>query len=93
MNTCINCDKPTSGRYCSNLCEDMDSHPAPRDDMEVMTGGGNTDNRINRQRVLKHRHDDGQCTYCPPHRGENQNNHDGRFINGVFVKSKDKDRK
>lgn len=35
--TCLNCDAPTTGRYCSNLCEDMDSHPAPRDDMEVMT--------------------------------------------------------
>lgn len=35
MNTCRNCDKPmgSNGRdYCSNLCEDMDRHPAPRDD-------------------------------------------------------------
>lgn len=37
--TCANCDKPTSGsKYCSNLCEDMDAHPAPRDDMETLTG-------------------------------------------------------
>ena len=37
---CRNCDKPTSGAYCSNLCEDMDRHPAPRDDMERFTGRG-----------------------------------------------------
>lgn len=35
--TCLNCDKPTSGRYCSNLCEDMDRHPAPVDDQEKFT--------------------------------------------------------
>lgn len=35
--TCLNCDKPTSGRYCSNLCEDTDRHPAPVDDMERFT--------------------------------------------------------
>lgn len=35
--TCLNCDAPTTGRYCSTVCEDMDKHPAPRDDMEVMT--------------------------------------------------------
>lgn len=36
--TCANCDQPTSGsKYCSNLCEDMDAHPSPRDDMEAMT--------------------------------------------------------
>lgn len=37
--TCRNCDKPTSGSaYCSDLCEDMDRLPAPRDDMETLTG-------------------------------------------------------
>lgn len=39
-NTCRNCDKPCSGEYCSNLCEDMDKHPAPRDDQEKFTSGG-----------------------------------------------------
>lgn len=38
MNTCLNCDKPIDHPgYCSNLCEDMDAHPAPRDDMERFT--------------------------------------------------------
>lgn len=36
-NTCRNCDKPTSGEYCSNTCEDSDKHPAPRDDQEKFT--------------------------------------------------------
>lgn len=37
--TCRNCDKPiSSGSYCSNLCEDMDRHPAPVDDMDRFTG-------------------------------------------------------
>jgi len=40
MTECRNCDKPISGgRYCSNVCEDMDKHPAPRDDMERLTRG------------------------------------------------------
>lgn len=37
MSECKNCDRPCSGVYCSNLCEDMDRHPAPRDDMERFT--------------------------------------------------------
>ena len=40
-NTCRNCDKPgITGRYCSTVCEDMDRHPAPRDDMETLTSHG-----------------------------------------------------
>lgn len=36
--TCRNCDKPINHPgYCSTLCEDMDKHPAPRDDMERLT--------------------------------------------------------
>jgi hypothetical protein len=35
--TCRNCDAPTTGTYCSTVCEDMDAHPAPRDDMERFT--------------------------------------------------------
>ena len=36
--TCRNCDKLTTrSTYCSSLCEDMDKHPAPRDDQETMT--------------------------------------------------------
>lgn len=38
MPACANCDKPThGGKYCSAVCEDMDKHPAPRDDMEKFT--------------------------------------------------------
>jgi len=37
MNTCRNCDKPTSGTYCSTVCEDMDKHPVSQDDMEKFT--------------------------------------------------------
>ena len=39
MNTCRNCDKriQLGCVYCSNVCEDMDKHPAPRDDMERFT--------------------------------------------------------
>jgi hypothetical protein len=35
--SCRNCDAPTWREYCSSVCEDMDRHPAPRDDMETMT--------------------------------------------------------
>jgi hypothetical protein len=31
-NTCKNCDKPCSGKYCSSVCEDMDRLPAPTND-------------------------------------------------------------
>lgn len=62
-----------------------------------MVFGGNTDNVKNRQRVLKERLDDGQCTFCPPHQGENYGYHgrvDRRHVgDGVFVPSKSKDRK
>ncbi len=37
--TCRNCDGPTFGStYCSNLCEDADQHPEPRDDRSTWTG-------------------------------------------------------
>lgn len=38
-NTCRNCDKPTSGEYCSNTCEDSDRFPAAQDDQEKFTKG------------------------------------------------------
>lgn len=38
-NTCRNCDKPTSGEYCSNACEDSDRFPAAQDDQEKFTKG------------------------------------------------------
>lgn len=33
--TCRNCDAPTTREYCSQVCHDIDQHPAPRDDMET----------------------------------------------------------
>ena len=36
-----------------------------------MTSGGNADNREYRLRLNRERANEGQCTYCPPHRGEN----------------------
>ena len=57
--------------------------------------GGN-ESRIDRlTRVRKARLDNGDCTICPPHRGENDRGKDGKYIwpTGKFRPSKGKDRK
>ena len=45
MTECRNCDKPIpGGRYCSNLCEDMDRHPAPVENLYGFTTRGGSMN-------------------------------------------------
>ena len=59
-----------------------------------MTSGGTADNVERRQDVTRRRMAEFQCTFCPPHRGENEGVHGKRH--GVwrkrkFIKSKRKE--
>jgi hypothetical protein len=36
-----------------------------------MTNGGNQDNKVNKLRLQRILADDNRCTFCPPHRDEN----------------------
>ena len=59
-----------------------------------MTSGGNTDNVEHRHSVIKRRMEEFQCTYCPPHGGENEGIHGKRhgvWRNRKFIKSKRKE--
>lgn len=56
----------------------------------------NTDTILKRMQVVRAIADDGRCTHCKPHRGENYGaggKPDMRFVNGKIKKNKDKDRK
>lgn len=54
---------------------------------------GNADNRANKERVNKDRLDQGDCTHCPPRRGENPSRRHVRWIDGQPIKRKNKEQK
>lgn len=58
-----------------------------------MASGNGYDAWLQRKMVNKVFSDDFKCTFCPPHRGENERRRDGKWRNGKFVPSKDKFRK
>lgn len=58
-----------------------------------MISGGNGDNRRNRRRVQQQVLDDGRCSVCHPHGGENYTRRDGKYVEGTWRPSKSKERK
>lgn len=62
-----------------------------------MITGGNTANRTNRARVNAAIDDDGGCSHCRPHRGENEGRggrrRHVRWVNGKAIPRKSKAQK
>jgi hypothetical protein len=61
-----------------------------------MQSGVSADGAETRRLRIKDRMEEFQCTYCPPHRGENSRVHgkkNTRWVNGVRIKRKNKEQK